>query len=506
MPTTTPAPTPRIPLGIRGLDDILGGGLPGQRLYLVSGEPGTGKTTLALQFLLEGERLGEAGLYVTLSETAEELRSTGASHGWSLDKLTLYELSTVEQASGLPAAQTLFHPSEVELNETTKGVLDIVARIRPQRVVFDSLSEMRLLARDPLRYRRQILSLKQFFSGRGITVLLLDDGSGTQSDLQLESLAHGVIDLEHLSPLYGAERRRLRVKKMRGMGFRGGYHDFRIKTGGIEAYPRLVAAEHHATFMTEPISSGVPEVDALLGGGIDRGTSTLLTGPAGTGKSTLALQFAAAAAAAGKRAVIYLFEEGLQTYRARAQGLHMPLDDLLRSGRMVLRQVDPAELSPGELAHELRREVDQRGGLDLYVLDTLNGFLNSMPEERFLTLHLHEILSYLGQVGATSILIEAQHGLVSPQGLHQLDVSYLADTVLLLRHFEARGSVRQAVSVVKKRTGSHEHTIRELSLDRGGVRLGPPLASFQGVLTGVPTHVALSEPLPGESSAEPPRR
>ena len=505
MPNT-PSPVPRVPLGVGGLDDILTGGLPGQRLYLLSGEPGTGKTTLALQFLLEGERRGEPGLYVTLSETSEELRSTAASHGWSLDKITLYELSTIEQASGLPAAQTLFHPSEVELNETTKGVLDVVERLRPQRVVFDSLSEMRLLARDPLRYRRQILSLKQFFAGRGCTVLLLDDGSGNESDLQLESLAHGVIEMEHLSPLYGAERRRLRVKKMRGMGFRGGYHDFRIKTGGVEAYPRLVASEHHEAFTTEPISSGVAEVDALLGGGIDRGTSTLLTGPAGTGKSTLALQFALAAAGAGKRVVIYLFEEGLQTFRARARGLKMPLEDRLRNGGISLRQVDPAELSPGELAHELRREVDQRGGLDLFILDTLNGFLNSMPEERFLTLHLHEMLSYLGQVGATSIMIEAQHGLVGNQGLHQLDVSYLADTVLLLRHFEALGTVRQALSVVKKRTGMHERTIRELRLDRGGVRLGPALSSFQGVLTGVPTHVGSGAGLLGASDANPPRR
>jgi circadian clock protein KaiC len=500
-----PSPSPQVPFGVRGLDDILGGGVPGQRLYLLAGDPGTGKTTLALQFLLEGARHGEPGLYVTLSETAEELRTAAASHGWSLDKLTLYELSSVEQASGLPAAQTLFHPSEVELNETTKGVLDVVERLRPERVVFDSLSEMRLLARDPLRYRRQILSLKQFFAGRGCTVLLLDDGSGSREDLQLESLAHGVIEMEQLSPLYGAERRRLRVKKMRGMTFRGGYHDFRIKTGGIEAYPRLVAAEHHETFKTEPLSSGVVEVDALLGGGIDRGTSTLLTGPAGTGKSTVALQFVLAAAAAGKRSAVYLFEESMQTYRSRAAGLAMPLEERVRDGSIRLRQVDPAELSPGELAHLLRKDVEQ-AGLDLFVLDTLNGFLNSMPEERFLTLHLHEILTFLGQMGVASILIEAQHGLVASQALHQLDVSYLADTVLLLRHFEAGGTVRQALSVVKKRTGTHERTIRELRLDKGGVRLGPPLSGFQGVLTGAPVHVGSSAKLMPEDDAAPPRR
>jgi circadian clock protein KaiC len=495
---TKPPSSPRVTTGIKNLDDILEGGLPGQRLYLLSGDPGTGKTTLALQFLLEGVHRGEPGLYVTLSETAEELRASAASHGWSLDKLTVYELSSAEQASGLPAAQTLFHPSEVELNETTKGVLNIVEKLRPQRVVFDSLSEMRLLARDPLRYRRQILSLKQFFAGRGCTVLLLDDRSGTQSDLQLESLAHGVIEMEQLSPLYGAERRRLRVKKMRGMGFRGGYHDFRIQTGGIEAYPRLVAAEHHEAYRTEPLTSGVAEVDTLLGGGIDRGTSTLVTGSAGTGKSTLALQFALATAAAGKRAAVYLFEEGIQTFRARAAGLQMPLEDRLRDGTIGIRQVDPAELSPGELAHAIRRDVEQ-GGLDLFVLDTLNGFLNSMPEERFLTLHLHEILSFLGQMGVASIIIEAQHGLVATND--HLDVSYLADTVLLFRHFESRGSVRQALSVVKKRTGSHERTIRELRLAPGGVRLGPPLSGFQGVLTGLPMHVGPAASLLDDSDA-----
>ena len=499
----SPSAPPLVTTGVVNLDSILQGGLPSQRVYLITGDPGTGKTTLALQYLLEGVRLGEAGLYVTLSETAEELRATASSHGWSLDKLTVYELSSVEQASGLPAAQTLFHPSEVELNETTKGVLDMVERLHPQRVVFDSLSEMRLLARDPLRYRRQILSLKQFFSGRGVTVLLLDDGSGSQSDLQLESLAHGVIEMEHLSPLYGAERRRLRVKKMRGMGFRGGYHDFRIKTGGIEAYPRLVAAEHHEVYQSEPLSSGVPEVDALLGGGIDRGTSTLITGPAGTGKTTLALQFALAQAAAGRRTIVYLFEEGTQTFRARAKGLGMPLEDRLRDGTITLRQVDPAELTPGELAHSVRQLVERQGGLDLFILDTLNGFLNSMPEERFLTLHLHEMLSFLGQMGVASVMIEAQHGLVGVQALHQLDVSYLADTVILLRHFESRGAVRQAVSVVKKRTSAHERTIRELRLERGGIRLGPPLSGFQGVLTGVPTHVGSSAALLNDPDAAP---
>jgi circadian clock protein KaiC len=494
----------RVHTGIRGLDDILEGGLLDQRLYLVSGEPGTGKTTLALQFLLEGARRGEPGIYVTLSETAEELTAAAASHGWSLEKLTLYELSSLEQASGLPAAQTLFHPSEVELNETTKGVLDIVERLRPRRVVFDSLSEMRLLARDPLRYRRQILSLKQFFAGRGCTVLLLDDGSAATGDLQLESLAHGVIEMEHLSPLYGSERRRLRIKKMRGMDFRGGYHDFRIRTGGIDTFPRLVAAEHHEVFETGPISSGIPEVDALLGGGIDRGTSTLLTGPAGTGKTTLALQFALAVAASGRRALVYLFEESSQAFRARARGLQMPLEDRLRDGTLTLRQVDPAELSPGELAHQLRGDVEQ-GGMGLFMLDTLNGYLNSMPEERFLTLHLHEMLSYLGQMGVASILVEAQHGLVGVQS-HSLDISYLADTVLLLRHFEARGAVRQAVSVVKKRTGRHERTIRELRLERGGVRLGPPLSGFQGVLTGAPVHVGAGASLMEDPDPGPTRR
>jgi circadian clock protein KaiC len=310
--------------------------------------------------------------------------------------------------------------------------------------------------------------------------------------------------MEHLSPLFGSERRRLRVKKMRGMEFRGGYHDFRIRPGGIEAFPRLVAAEHHEAFVTEGISSGIAEVDALLGGGIDRGTSTLMTGPAGTGKTTLALQFALAVAASGRRALVYLFEESSQAFRARARGLQMPLEERLRDGSLALRQIDPAELSPGELAHQLRRDVEQ-GGMGLFMLDTLNGYLNSMPEERFLTLHLHEMLSYLGQMGVASILVEAQHGLVGVQS-HSLDISYLADTVLLLRHFEARGSVRQAVSVVKKRTGAHERTIRELRLERGGVRLGPPLSGFQGILTGAPVHVGAAASLLEDSDPGPKRR
>jgi circadian clock protein KaiC len=465
----------------------------------VHGDTGTGKTTLALQFLLQGVAEGEAGVYVTLSETAEELRTVAASHGWSIDGFTTHELSSVDPASGLAAAQTLFHPSEVELNETTKKVLDTLERLRPQRVVFDSLSEMRLLARDPLRYRRQILSLKQFFIGRGCTVVLLDDrSSGEGGDLQVDSLVHGILEMEQLAPLYGPERRRLRIKKMRGMTFQGGYHDFRIITGGIEVYPRLRAAEHSPEFVTAPISSGIPALDALLGGGVDRGTSTLIVGPTGTGKTTLALQFALAAAATGDRVAVYLFEERLQTVQARATGLGTPLDRYLREGRILLRYIDPAEATPGELADELRRWVLEKD-VRMVVLDTLNGYRNAMPEERFLSLHLHQLLSFLGQRGVATVMVESQHRPIGVTLPDSIEVSFLADTVLLLRHFESKGVVRQALSVLKKRTGAHERTIRELRLDKGGISVGVPLVEFQGVLTGVPTHV----PVQGRDATPP---
>jgi circadian clock protein KaiC len=483
--------------GVAGLDDILGGGLTPNRLYLVEGNPGSGKTTLALQYLLEGARRGERGLYVTLSETGKELRGVARSHGWSLDGLALCELIPSEE-SLLPDAQPrMFHPSEVELSETTQAVLAEVERTQPGRVVFDSLSEMRLLAQNPLRYRRQILALKQFFAGRRCTVLLLDDLTSEATDLQLQSLAHGVVSLEHLAPEFGSERRRLRVVKMRGVAFRGGYHDFVIQRGGLAIFPRLVAAEHHEPFTRGQAESGVPALDALVGGGLDRGTSTLLMGPAGSGKSTIATQYAVAAAARGERAVIFTFDESAATLLARSAGLGMDLAAHVEAGRVRLQQVDPAELSPGEFAHRVREAVEQDRAR-MVVIDSLNGYLNAMPEERFLTIQLHELLTYLGQHGVVTLLIVAQHGLLGAGMQTPVDASYLADAVILLRYFEARGRLRRAVSVVKKRSGAHEETLRELRMGAGGLSVGEPLEEFQGILTGTPAFLGQLGGLTGE--------
>jgi circadian clock protein KaiC len=470
----------RIPTGVDGLDDILGGGLPRHRIHLVEGDPGTGKTTLALQFLLEGVKLGDPGLYVTLSETKEELIAVARSHGWSLDALTICELTVPEETLKPESQYTLFHPSEVELGETTKTVLDEVERVQPTRLVFDSLSEMRLLARDPLRFRRQILALKQFFIGRQCTVVLLDDRTS-----EVDSLATGVIVLEHLAPQYGAERRRLRVQKLRGTKFRGGYHDFMIRTGGVQIFPRLVAAEHRHTLTPRPLSSGITAFDALLGGGVDRGTSTLLIGPAGVGKSSLAAQYASAAADRGERAAMFIFDESRAVFLARAAGLGMSLPRHVASEQITLRQIDPAELSPGEFVSTVR-EVVEREAPSVVVIDSLNGYLNAMPEEQFLTLQLHELLAYLAHHDIVTIFVVAQHGLLGAGMQTVVDVSYLADTVVIFRYFEAAGAVRQAVSVLKKRTGYHERTIRELSLRPGAIAVGEPLHRFEGVLTGVP--------------------
>ena len=478
---------PRLATGSAGLDSVLDGGLPANRLYLVEGDPGSGKTTLALQFLIEGAARGEAVLYVTLSETKEELMAVASSHGWSLAGIDIHELVPLEDTLRSEEQYTIFHPSEVELGDTTKTIIEKVERIQPRRVVFDSLSEMRLLARDPLRYRRQILALKQYFAGRQCTVLLLDDRTSTEADLQVQSIAHGVIALEHLALDYGAERRRVRVTKLRGSRFRGGYHDFTIKTGGVEVYPRLVAADHRSEFLPEAVSSDVPQLDALIGGGLDRGTSTLVMGPAGSGKSSLAAQFVAAAATRGERAATFIFDEGLTTYLKRADGLCCGLRAQIEAGRVTVQQVDPAELSPGEFAHNVRTSVE-RDGAGVIVIDSLNGYLQAMPDERFLTSHMHELLTYLNQRGVVTILVMAQHGFMGTAMDSPVDVSYLADTVVLLRYFEAVGAIRRAVSVVKKRTGAHEDTIRELRLSTGGITVGKPLSEFHGVLTGVPSY------------------
>ena len=494
----------RVRTGITGLDAILGDGLPAHRLHLIDGEPGTGKTTLAIQFLLAGRAAGERCLYVTLSETADELLGSSKSHGWSLDGIEIFELAAItgdEQGE----AYTLFHPAEVELQETVSAVLTAVERSKPARVVFDSLSEMRMLARDPLRFRRQVLALKQFFAGRDCTVLILDDRSGPEGDLQLHSLAHGVISLERLPMEYGAERRRIQVKKLRGTQFTGGYHDFRIRTGGLDVYPRLQKVEGPTYLPGDVVSSGSPELDALLGGGVDRGTSTLITGAAGTGKSVLATQFARSAVQRGEKAVVYMFDERIATAVTRARGLWPETADLTFDNKLTLRQIEPTEMSPGEFSTMVTRAADD--GVSLVVIDSLNGLLQAMPNERLLAVHVHELLSYLASRGVTTLMTLVQRGVFGVPVDEAAEVSYLADTVILLRYFEHAGAVRQATSVVKKRTGAHERTIRECRVQPGGFRVGEPLTEFQGVLTGSPVYRGERGPLmTSTQSSKPVRR
>jgi circadian clock protein KaiC len=482
--------------GIAGLDDVLNGGLARGRLYLVEGIPGSGKTTLAMQFLLEGVKRGEPVLYITLSETSDELHAVAASHGWDLSGVNIRELLPDENALETEQQYTMFHPSEVELASTTKGILDEVQRLKPTRIVFDSLSELRLVAGNPLRYRRQILALKQYFSGRRCTVILLDDMTGADHDLHVQSIVHGVIFLQHMSPEYGAERRRLRVIKYRGTEFRGGYHDYLIRQGGLVVFPRLVAAEHRRVADGQKLASDIPELDALLGGGIEEGTSTLIVGGAGTGKSTIAAQFCSAAASRGQKSVIFMFDESPNTLFTRCRGLSVGIEACVDQKMVNLVQVDPGELTPGEFSNQIRREVE-RNGVKIVVIDSLNGYLNAMPEERFLTIQLHEILMYLSQQGVASMLIGAHHGIIGSQMQAPVDASYLADSVILLRYFEAKGAVRQAISVVKKRGGRHERTIREFGMNDGGIRVGAPLREFRGVLTGVPVYEGSTEPLMG---------
>jgi circadian clock protein KaiC len=476
----------KISTGVAGLDHVLHGGLFPHRLYLLEGDPGVGKTTLALKFLLAGLKAGERALYITLSETEEEVRTIARAHGWDLDGLAMFELSSLEQQMRMDAENTIFRPSDVELTETTQAVLRYVDQMKPDRVVFDSLSELRLLAQSALRYRREVLNLKTYFSSRKTTVILLDDRTSDPGDQQLQSLAHGVISLQQHTPDYGTDRRRLRIVKMRGAPFRGGYHDLTITTGGLNVFPRLIASEHHEDFVRGPVPSGIEGLDRLMGGGIDRGTSTLILGNAGTGKSTIVAQYATAAARRGERSVIFGFDELRATTIHRANTLGMEMGKHIASGAITLQQIDPAELSPGEL---VQRAVDlvERGNVKLIMIDTLNGYLHAMPAEQHLTVQLHELLSYLGQRGVTTMLVMAQVGTV---GFAQspVEVSYIADNVLLLRYFESHGRIRKAISVVKKRTGPHEDTIREMTVDTRGIHIGEPLAEFSGVLTGVPQY------------------
>jgi circadian clock protein KaiC len=436
---------------------------------------------------------GEKVLYITLSESEVELRLVAERHGWSLDGVPIFQLVPPEATHGPDYEVTLFHPSELELGETTKIIFEQVRQNEPVRAVFDSLSEMRLLAQNALRYRRQILALKHFFTGRKCTVLLLDDLTSNANDLQLHSITHGVILLEQLALDYGAERRRLRITKMRGIPFRGGYHDFTIEQGGLSIFPRLVAAEHHKEFHGERISSGSEGLDALLGGGLDRGTSALLIGGAGVGKSTVALAYAVAASQRGENAAVFAFDEGLGTVFARADSLGVPLRQHVESARLTLQQIDPAEMSPGEFAAIVRSAVEKQSAR-VVVIDSLNGYLNAMPNDKFLILQMHELLSYLNQLGVVTIIVLAQHGLMGPMQT-PIDISYLSDTVIMLRYFETNGLVRRALSVVKKRSGVHEHTIREFRLGRGGLQVGPPLKEFRGIFTGTPTYTGETKPL-----------
>jgi len=484
-----------ISTGNVGLDTILKGGLPASRLYLLEGAPGAGKTTLALQFLREGVAQGEPVLYITLSETKEELAVVAASHGWSIDDFAIFEFNSASELLGDARDQSILHPWEMELGETIKLIQDEVDRVKPTRVVFDSLSEMRLLAQDPLRYRRQVLALKQFFAGRSGTVLLVDDMTGSENgrDSQLHSLCHGVITLERLTLDFGAARRRLQVQKLRGVDFIAGYHDFVIRKGGLDVFPRLIAAHHHSDYGAEPVASGVPALDALLAGGPLRGTSTLLTGAAGTGKTTIALQYIHAACARGECSTIYQFDERIGTLLARARAFNLDLQKYLDNGCLRIEQIDPAEISPGEFAARIRGEVEGRG-TRMIVLDSLNGYMAAMPQEQQLILQMHELMSYLSQQGVVTFLINPQQGLLGTMATN-LNVSYVADAVVLLRFFEAGGRLRKAISVVKNRAGPHEDAIRELRIDARGVRVGEPLTEFRGVMTGTPEYVGAGNPL-----------
>lgn len=472
-------------IGIPGLDDILAGGLTPNRLYLIDGDPGSGKTTIALQFLLQGAALGETTLYVTLAESEQELIAVAASHGWSLDKINILEIIPGGDALSTDEQITMFHPSEVELGEATEKILTAVEKFKPKRVVIDSLSELRLLSQHSLRYRRQILALKRFFMGRECTVMLLDDRTADAADRQPYSIAHGVVTLEQVTPEYGGERRRLVISKYRGSSFRGGFHDFQILEGGVVVFPRLVAGEYPIRIERHVVKSGLSALDSLLGGGLSSGTSTLITGPAGAGKSSVAMQYAVAACERDERVAVTLFDESTATLIERMRGMGRPIEKYLSSGLLSVHQVDPAEFSPGQLVNMIRDQVEHQG-TKLILLDSLNGYMHSMPGENFLTVQLHELTSYLGHRDVTTIIVTTQQGFIGTTMQSPVDATYLADCVVLLRYYEDSGRVHKAISVVKKRTGHHEDSIRELTISGRGVLVGEPLKDFRGVLTGVP--------------------
>ncbi|HWT70557.1 MAG TPA: ATPase domain-containing protein [Oxalicibacterium sp.] len=481
--------------GITGLDDVLRGGFTSHRLYLIEGSPGSGKTTLALQFLLEGARLGESTLYITLSETKVELRAVADAHGWSLDGIHLHEVLPSESILDPAEQYSIFHPSDVEMGTMTRDLLSIVEEIKPARVVLDSLSELQLLASNPLVYRRQVLALKQFFSSRSCTVLFLDDRTASSGNLQVRSIAHGVVSLERMATDYGGIRRRLEVIKYRGIPFREGLHDYKIQNGGIVVFPRLVAAETRELVERRQFATGLDELDSLLGGGIEEGSSTLIAGPPGTGKSTLAAQFVSCSLQQGYNAAMFVFEESASNFLNRAEALNIGLRKHLANGRLSLRQIDPAQLTPGEFVHIVCRAADN--GAKVIVIDSLNGFMQAMPNEKMLANHMHELLTYLGQRGVVTLLIGVQQGMLGGNMSTNVDASYLADNVVLLRYFEADGSVQQAISIFKKRGSEHERTIRPLTINSNGIQVGAVLRQFRGILTGVPQ---LVEKTPQEDS------
>jgi circadian clock protein KaiC len=483
--------------GIPGLDQLMGGGFPTRRMHLIEGVPGTGKTTLALQFLLAARARGERTLYVTLSETTDELLAVADSHGWTLDGIDIQQLAPVQQRA--LEEYTLYHPAEVELGDLTRTVLECAERIQPSCVVLDSLSELRLLARDPLRYRRQVLGLKEFFAVRGTTVLILDDHAVSEDDLQLRSIAHGVVTLEHLPFQYGRARRQLRVVKMRGQSVTEGFHDFVIRRGGLRVFPQLIA-DARRRIDGHPIRSGLADLDSLMGGGLTWGTTTLLVGPAGVGKSTVAAQYLCGAANPTAKAAVFLFDERLETFVSRCDELGLQASDRLASGHLLAEQVDPGMMSPGEFADRVRGLVEDEG-VRLIGIDTLNGYVNAIPTTDAPIVRMHELLSYLNERSVGTLVVLAQHGTVGAAMPTPVDLSYLADAIVLFRFFEAQGQIRKAISVVKKRTGGHETAIRELKIGPDRLHVGAPLTEFSGVLSGHPLYTGSAQPLLGDDAA-----
>jgi len=487
MPSRRPPPASPVPQpsGIPGLDEVLAGGLPGGHLYLVEGTPGAGKTTLGLQFLLQGRSLGQKGLYITLSETSEELVQGAFSHGWDLDDIEIFDLVSDEGLS-VDAEQSILNPSDFELGETIRGVMALVERVRPERVVFDSLSELRLLSQNPLRYRRQILALKRFFHTQTCTVLMLDDKSSSAGDLHLHSIAHGVIHLEQDTSTYGPDKRRLRVVKLRGVRFREGEHDFKLDKGGLQVFSRLIASEHGRDHSSRLVGSGNRELDRLLGGGLTPGSNLLFAGPAGVGKTTTAVSCARATMEQGGKAAFFLFDEGVRTLLTRSRALGLDIEQYIASGQLLLHAIDPAAISAGQFSHYVRDAVE-RQGVTTVVIDTLNAYLIAMPGSNFLMLQMHELLTYLNLQGVATILVLSQHGL-SGEVPNDVDLSYLSDSMLQFRYFEARGQILKAMSVIKSRASAHASTIHQFRLGPGGLEIGDALTDFEGVMAGLPRY------------------